>query len=431
MGKYAEFDTLKLNDRFEVLLRNGKMKKAHLAKGAEIHDTTLSRILGGYKEFTQPRAREILLKAIKVLVLKCRATKEDIYGLLEIARNTQPANKDISLEDKIKRLLFLYQSLNRANSDLENEIIDLLENQVISQINNPITLSIWNIPHRRNPFFTGRDDLLIQLHNQLATMNMAVLPRSIAISGLGGIGKTQIAVEYAYRYRDDYQVVLWAKATAREALITDFLAIASLLELPEQSVTDQQVIVTAVQEWLADHVKWLLILDSADDVDLAIDFLPTEGNGHILLTTSAQATGPITNRIEVERMSKKEGSLFLLRRAKVLALDTPIDGASKIARTKAEAIVAAVGGLPLALDQAGAYIEETNCSLATYLDHYQQRQANLLRRRGKSTSDHPESVAATWSLSFERLESNDVISADLFRLFALDAPYAITEEIII
>lgn len=95
--------------------------------------------------------------------------------------------------------------------------------------------SIWNVPHRRNPFFTGREDILKNLHTTLTEGKTATLTQPQAISGLGGIGKTQIAIEYAYRYGYEYRAVLWVKADSREVLISDLVSIADPLDLPEKN----------------------------------------------------------------------------------------------------------------------------------------------------------------------------------------------------
>src|ERR1700692_1606594 len=96
----------------------------------------------------------------------------------------------------------------------------------IPETKTPLTpITIWNIPFSRNTVFTGRENLLHQLHANLTASKAAVLTQPQAISGLGGIGKTQTAVEYAYRHRDSYQAVFWAQADSREALISDLAAI--------------------------------------------------------------------------------------------------------------------------------------------------------------------------------------------------------------
>lgn len=107
--------------------------------------------------------------------------------------------------------------------------------------------TIWNISYSRNPFFLGRESELAQMRQQLQVGQMTALSQPQAISGLGGIGKTQLALEFAYRYHQDYQVVLWARAENTDALISSYVAIGSLLRLPEQEAKEQKVTVQAVK----------------------------------------------------------------------------------------------------------------------------------------------------------------------------------------
>jgi tetratricopeptide (TPR) repeat protein len=290
---------------------------------------------------------------------------------------------------------------------------------------------VWNVPYPQNPLFTGREELLTQLATTLHTGQPTAFCQPQAITGLGGIGKTQLALEYAYRYRGDYQAVLWAQAEIRETLTSSYLTIAALLNVPEKSEQESARVIAAVKNWLQRSTGWLLILDNADDLALARDFLPPSLGGQVLLTTRAQATGRFARRLEVDILSTELGALFLLRRANRLAPDTTLEQAEAAEQAHAKEICEALGGLPLALDQAGAYIEETRCGLSDYLPQYQARQAVLLQRRGGVVSDHPEPVATTWSLAFERVERANPAAADVLRLCAFLSPDAIPEEIVV
>ena len=289
---------------------------------------------------------------------------------------------------------------------------------------------VWNIPYLRNDYFTGRTEILEQLHVRFQTGQATALSQRTAMCGLGGIGKTQIAVEYAYEHCDDYQSVLWARAESHEALTSSFVEIARLLDLPQKDEQDQTITVQAVKRWLQDNNGWLLILDNADEPKIVREFLPTKFDGHILLTTRAQALGGLAQGIDVDIFTPELGALFLLRRATLIEANGVIDDAVAQDRAVAMQISEELGGLPLALDQAGAYIEETSCSLTDYLGLYCTRRAEVLNERGGLTGDHPDSVATTWSLSFQRVEEKNAAAADLMRLCAFLAPDAIPEEII-
>jgi len=187
-------------------------------------------------------------------------------------------------------------------------------------------------------------------------------------------------------------------------------------------------VVSVVQHWLEGSSNWLLILDNADDLAKVRKFLPTEGKGHILLTTRAQAVGALAQRVEIEEMQPEEGALFLLRRAKILTENATLDAASAADRTLAEALAKEMDGLPLALDQAGAFIEETPSSLAEYLALYRQEGAKLRAERGELTTEHP-SVTVTFSLASKQVADSSSAAADLLRVCTFLAPDAIPEEL--
>ncbi len=171
-------------------------------------------------------------------------------------------------------------------------------------------MPLWNVPYPRNPFFTGREELLAQLTVALKTKPATALTQPQAISGLGGIGKTQIAIEYAYRAQTDYQAVFWVRADTRENVIADFVTIAGLLELPEKDAQDQLIAVQAVKRWLSTHGKWLLILDNADELSMVDEFLPLVPGGHMLLTTWAHAMGRLAHHTAQRTARRKKKCYF-------------------------------------------------------------------------------------------------------------------------
>ncbi len=128
------------------------------------------------------------------------------------------------------------------------------------------------LPYRRNPLFTGREDILLRLRHMLDTRQTAALSQAQAISGLGGIGKTQTVLEYAYRFRHDYSALFWARAETYNGLVTDFAAIAESLNLPEKSEQDHQYVIAVVKRWLKDTSGWLLILDNVEDFMMVNNF---------------------------------------------------------------------------------------------------------------------------------------------------------------
>jgi tetratricopeptide (TPR) repeat protein len=285
------------------------------------------------------------------------------------------------------------------------------------------------VPYPRNPQFTGREDVLIQLETALLQSNEAALTQPQAIRGLGGIGKTQTAVEYAYRHRNAYSAVFWVKAELREELMTGFGEIAKVLQLPQQDAQDQSVIIAAVKDWFKTHERWLLIVDNADDLKVVQEFLPSSTQGHVLLTTRAAATGQIAQAVELKKMSHHDGALFLLRRAKRIADQGEWKTATEDDKQVALEIAQEMDGLPLALDQAGAFVEEMMLSLTEYLNLYRQEGAKLLAERGElATDDHP-SVTVTFRLAFAKVQERSPAAADLLRVCAFLAPDDIPEEI--
>lgn len=290
-------------------------------------------------------------------------------------------------------------------------------------------LPLHNLPEH-NAYFTGREEILGGLHAHLTAGKQVALIQTQAISGLGGIGKTQVAIEYAYRFRKHYHDILWAPADSREILVASYLTLARRLRLREREEREQHKVVEAVKRWLREHKGWLLILDNVEDLGLVREFVPAPRRGAVLLTTRRAETKPVAQPIILDVMPDEEGIHFLLKRTGYLTKDASLDTISLHDMESARDIVHAVGGLPLALDQAGAYIAEVKCSLLDYLDLFKLKQKALLQRRGTVPSDHPLSVTATFSLAFEQAQQKNKASIELLKLCAYLAPDAIPLELV-
>lgn len=272
--------------------------------------------------------------------------------------------------------------------------------------------SIWNVPHARNPNFTGREDLLTGLRQVLTSRQPAAVTQ--AISGLGGVGKTQLATEYVYRYGPEYDLVWWIPAEEPASLADTYAALAQELDLPEKDAAEQSVVMEGVKQWLMHNQSWLLVLDNAPDPEQVQYYLPGGATGHVLITSRYQAWGSVAQRLSVDRFRREESVVFLGRRT------------GQDDRSAADALAEALGDLPLALEQAGAYMEATGRPVAGYLELFRQHQRELLERRPPSP-DYPDSVASTWEASFTQLPT---AAADLMNLLAFLAPDNIPPDLI-
>ncbi len=293
----------------------------------------------------------------------------------------------------------------------------------------------WNVPRWNNFHFLGRDEQLVQMEQVFQRTGTHTTASSrishLIISGLGGIGKTQLAIEYAYRYSQHYQAVLWVQAATLQSLISSYIELAQLLDLPQKNETDTMQIRDAVKSWFqTTNDQWLLIFDNADEPELLADFLPTHKIGHILITTRRSDLPEPAHTIDLDVLDEATSSLFLLRRTNRLAPDASLDQAKEYEQQLARELAHKLGGLPLALEQAGAYIATTRKGLADYLSLYERQRTKLLSRRQDVPHDYLEPVATTWDISFERVIQRNAAAIDLFHFCAFLAPDAIPEEMI-
>ncbi|NEQ49983.1 MAG: tetratricopeptide repeat protein, partial [Leptolyngbya sp. SIO3F4] len=258
---------------------------------------------------------------------------------------------------------------------------------------------------------------------------MAAVSQIQAISGLGGIGKTQTAVEYAYRHRTEYRAVFWVRSETEVELSAGFVDMARLLDLPQKDAQDPADTIRGVKDWLETHSGWLLIFDNADQPDLLLPFRPRQGQGHTLLTSRAQVFDRfgITRPISLRKMPADEAVAFLLKRSGQ-ETDDPIE------KDAAAMLVKELDYLPLALEQAGAFILRRQLKFSTYLSQYRKQRLKLLDRQLPTVGNEQQpnrSVRTTWQLNFQVVQEINPASAELLRFSAFVAPDDIPYELLI
>ena len=279
-------------------------------------------------------------------------------------------------------------------------------------------LQPWLVPEaRRTRYFTGRDDLLDLLRRELIARHRA------ALSGLGGAGKTQTAIEYAIRHRTAYpNGVFWVDAETIGGLTSGFVEIAKSLRLSAAESNDQEEAVQAVLTRLNRADGWLLILDNVEDRGAVRRFVPDRDRGDVLITSreSVFAELGMPRTVDVGDLGRDESVRFLLTRTG--RADSGDDERSSAAQLAVE-----LGNLPLALEQAAAYIAETGATFATYLGAFRKRRLSLLERAvGLIAHD---TIAVAWAANFEAVKQASPAAADVLRLSAFLGADAIPFEL--
>src|SRR3984957_18145289 len=260
---------------------------------------------------------------------------------------------------------------------------------------------IWNVP-ARNADFTGRGATLELLRDKLAGGGRAVVVAQ-ALYGLGGVGKTQLALEYAHRFMADYDLVWWVPSERAEETSN---ALADLARKMGLKVGDNvaEACEAALEELRQDTTPhWLLIFDNADDPKQLEPYLPT-GSGHVLITSRNQGWTHSAEPLEVDVFTRDESVGHLLRHVPELDL------------ADAQRVADALGHLPLAVEQASAWLEQTGTPARVYVEQLATQSTRILSLN--QPSDYPMPVVATWNLSFDRLKQRSPAAVRLLQLCA-------------
>ena len=267
---------------------------------------------------------------------------------------------------------------------------------------------VWNVP-ARNPGFTGRDGLLVTVRERLLAGDNAVVQ---ALYGMGGVGKTQLAAEYAHRFAGAYDLAWWVNSE-RGGLIGDQFAALGVALGCLQAGAGTEVVRAVVLAELRERGRWLMVFDNAaDPVDVA-PWLP--GGGHVLITTRERGWAEVAAPVEVDVLARAESIVILHHR---------VDG---ILDADADRLAAQLGDLPLAIAQAAGFMAETGMQVAEYLGLLSTRAGQLLTH-GTPTF-YPRSLAAATGLIADRLASEDPAAAELATLCAFLASEPIPQDL--
>ena len=278
-----------------------------------------------------------------------------------------------------------------------------------------------NLPYPSlGTLFKGREGFLSDLWHTLQPT--AAGPASAiackAVHGLGGVGKTRLAVEYSWQHEQDYTALLFVVADSAANLRRNLAALAApqVLNLPEKDFPEEEKRKDAVLSWLDQHDRWLLILDNVDTDEAAEEVeatLTRLRGGHVLITSRlTQWSASIVGR-ELEELSLDDGISFLLERTEATREKLPSDAAD------AAQLAGQLGGLALGLEQAGAYILSQHISFEDYSAKWKAHASSAQTWYNPRLMKYPRSLAVTWETTLDRLAAPDVA---LLRLFAYFAP---------
>ncbi|HWS36779.1 MAG TPA: FxSxx-COOH system tetratricopeptide repeat protein [Actinoplanes sp.] len=277
---------------------------------------------------------------------------------------------------------------------------------------------IWDVP-QRTQHFTGRDDLLDSLRQDLIhNLNRAAVLVPRALFGLGGVGKTALANEYAHRYRNEYDVVWWIPAEDLADVRRSLVELSRALRLPEN--TDQSETIRTLLRALHEgypKARWLLIYDNATSPGQIRDLLPMpKRHGHVLVTSRERSWGEHGALLEVGTFSRPESIALLRRRATYLTEDD------------ADRLAELLGDLPLALHQAAAWHAETELPVAEYRRRYGEKLTLLAEV--DLPHEYPRPVGAAFGVSYDQLQSRSPAAAQLLQLCSYFGPEPIYVEML-
>jgi tetratricopeptide (TPR) repeat protein len=287
-----------------------------------------------------------------------------------------------------------------------------------------VTRDRFIVPYPRNEHFMGRQRLLMDVYQRLSRSLPNHHNHRLALYGLGGVGKTQLALEYAYTRQGHYDGIYWISAVNQITVHSGFQEIAQRSNcLPREFNLDSCE--QAVISWLNQQERWLIIFDNLNDATVIDGLLPNVSPGrHILFTTRNPNSDEIpAEGLEIGVLNLKDAVDLLSLRSRIRNVSETPEG-----QLEAEQIVRELGFLPLAIEQAGAYIREVSKDIFKFLPSYRKNRQKYHQRIPRGNWKYEKSVATTWRLSFEQVEQTNAAAAQLLRLLSFLNPDVILTD---
>lgn len=358
---------------------------------------------------------EKIYEKVKVNICKNSVTLKDFLNLFH--------NEDPKIV--LKNLIDITKIVNNINEP-EYDTLESLKEEVSSKNGH-----FCNLTHPKNQIFVGRDFILNDIKNSLSSSNGKSV-EIVVLSGLGGVGKSELAIEYAHEHSNDTESIWWLRAESRHNLEMDYLDLKEHFKIhfPKEMKNEERI--KRIRLELEKQIDWLLIFDNALRIEDINDYLPKRKTGRVLVTSRNPNWQNVTKVIEVDVFYRSESIDYIIKFLLRDVRDKQV--ADKLAVEMvgdADKLAAELGDLPLALTQACAYIKSKSCStISEYLELFKKYKVDLFKEKESKVDNYRNTIETTWLISIKAVEESCRDGVYLLTLCAFMAPEGIPIKLI-